>query len=88
MTTAVARRPNVTAKRDEAFGDRLRELRDASGLSQFALAVKAGVQPNSIARLERGEIHPTWATVRALADALMVGVEQFTVPPKKRKKGG
>lgn len=99
MPTAVARRAKM-AEKDAAFAARLRELRAAAELTQFELAVKADLQPNTIARLERGTMHPTWASVRALAAALGVGVEAFAKPPtraipptgpgrpKKRKKRG
>ena len=53
------------------FGARLRRLREASGLTQEELAHKAGLTPNAIGTLERGERrrpHPN--TIRVLADAL------------------
>ena len=54
-----------------SFGARLRGLREASGLSQEELAHKAGLTPNAIGTLERGERRrPYPNTVRALADAL------------------
>ena len=53
------------------FAARLRRLRQAAGLSQEALAERAGLSLNAIGALERGEHrHPYPATVRALADAL------------------
>src|SRR5919106_2783956 len=53
------------------FGARLRRLREASGLSQEELAHRAGLTPNAIGTLERGERRrPYPNTVRALADAL------------------
>lgn len=72
----------MPAEPDAAFSARLRELRQAADLTQFGLAVKAGIQPNTVARIERGKMHPTWATVRALADALGVTVLAFTEPAK------
>ena len=54
-----------------SFGARLRRLREASGLSQEELAHRAGLTPNAIGTLERGERRrPYPNTVRALADAL------------------
>ena len=54
-----------------SFGARLRRLREASGLSQEELAHRAGLTPNAVGALERGERRrPYPNTVRALADAL------------------
>ena len=54
-----------------SFGARLRRLREAVGLSQEELAYRAGLTPNGVGSLERGERRrPYPNTVRALADAL------------------
>jgi transcriptional regulator with XRE-family HTH domain len=74
----------MAAEKDAAFKDRLRELRTAAGVTQLDLAVRAHIQPSTIARLERGAVHPTWATVLALAKALGVEVGAFTEPPTKQ----
>ncbi len=53
------------------FGVQLRRARAASGLAQEELAERAGLSPNTVSGLERGEHrHPHPATVRALAAAL------------------
>ena len=53
------------------FGEHLRRLRMTAGLSQEALAERAGLSRNGISDLERG-FHPTprLETVRLLADGL------------------
>lgn len=57
------------------FGDKLRRFREEAGLSQEELAHRAGLTPNAIGTLERGERRrPYPNTVRALADAL--GLEE------------
>jgi transcriptional regulator with XRE-family HTH domain len=78
------------------FGLRLRELRAAAGLTQEALAKKAGLNRITVANLETDESIPSWPTVLALAKALGVGCEAFPdvaqrlrgsekrTPPKKR----
>ena len=54
-----------------SFGARLRQLREAAGLSQEELAHRAGLTPNAVGTLERGERRrPYPNTVRALAEAL------------------
>jgi predicted ATPase/DNA-binding CsgD family transcriptional regulator/DNA-binding XRE family transcriptional regulator len=53
------------------FGARLRQHREAAGLSQEELAERAALTAKAISALERGERqHPYPQTVRALADAL------------------
>src|SRR5262245_12849954 len=61
---------------DAPFGDLLRRYREAAGLSQDALAACADVTARAIAYLERGRRHPYPDTVRRLADALDLTVEQ------------
>lgn len=60
---------------EEATGlsENLRRLRDAAGMSQQALAEKAGVSWSIIASLEQGKsANPRLSTLRALATALGV----------------
>jgi transcriptional regulator with XRE-family HTH domain len=66
----------MTAKA-ATFGQRLRAAREAAGLSQARLADAAGMHPNAVARLERGERHPSWHTVQLLATALDISTEQL-----------
>ncbi len=71
MITVAKKRENT------AFGERLRVLRIAAGLSQSLLGEMSGVDANSIARFERGEREPTWPTVLKLAEALGVKADDF-----------
>jgi DNA-binding XRE family transcriptional regulator len=66
------------------FTIRLRQLREREGYTQAHLAMKAGLSPQAIAALEQGRRGPTWDTVRRLAYALGVSVEDFRVklPPE------
>ena len=65
----------------EWFAARLKELREQSGMSQKALAEKAGLVTSAIGHLEQRLRKPTWETVLALASALGVEVGAFTIPP-------
>jgi predicted ATPase/DNA-binding XRE family transcriptional regulator len=57
----------------EAFGERLRSLRERAGLTQDELANQAGLTPNAVSALERGtRTRPYPHTVRSLADALQL----------------
>jgi transcriptional regulator with XRE-family HTH domain len=60
-----------------SFAERLKELRQRSGLTQQKLAAAAGVQREAIARLESGTREPTWAAVQAIAKALGVDCTAF-----------
>ena len=53
---------------------RLRELREAATLTRNALAVRAGISPILVHRLEDGAHGCTWTTACRLADALGVSV--------------
>jgi DNA-binding NarL/FixJ family response regulator/DNA-binding XRE family transcriptional regulator len=56
---------------EAAFGQRLRQFRVRAGLSQAALAERAGLAPAAVAALERGARRsPYPQTLGALADAL------------------
>jgi len=72
----------------EFFAARLRELREKAGLTQPALAERAGMHKLGIAQLEQGRRKPTWATVVALAEALGVTCEAFLHPPADREPAG
>ena len=61
---------------------KLRELRDAAGLTQRALANRAGVTVNTVSELERGENdNPTLGVLKALAVALGVPVTALFEQP-------
>jgi predicted ATPase/transcriptional regulator with XRE-family HTH domain len=64
--------PDNRARAESAsFGERLRQLREAAGLTQEELASRASLTAKAISALERGERkRPYPHTVRALADAL------------------
>ncbi|MBP6670166.1 MAG: helix-turn-helix transcriptional regulator [Gemmatimonadales bacterium] len=65
---------------------RLRELREARGLTQRALAESAGISQATVARLESGSLrNVTLDTVERLADALGVPAGRLiTHTPRRR----
>jgi transcriptional regulator with XRE-family HTH domain len=78
------------------FSERLKQLRQARGLTQEGLARAAGVTTSAISKLEQLQIDPSWSTVQQLATALGVSVAAFaedngdaaaTAKPAKRKRG-
>ncbi|HEY1191312.1 MAG TPA: helix-turn-helix transcriptional regulator [Gemmata sp.] len=74
MATEVAKEKDTTG-----FGQRLRALREARGLSQAGLGelCSPAMTYQNIARLERSDRTPSWDTVLRLADALQVSTEEF-----------
>lgn len=59
------------------FGEKLRELRKAHGLSQEALADEAGLHRTYIGGVERGERNPTLTTLKRIADALDLSLDNL-----------
>jgi transcriptional regulator with XRE-family HTH domain len=71
------------------FAARLKELREAAGLTQRELAERAGLHHFAIAKLEQGLREPAWKTVQAIAAALGVNCHAFEKKSirKSRKPG-
>lgn len=65
----------MTAPLRKRFGQRVKELRQATGLSQEAFADHCGFVRSYMSRIERGGANPSLDAVQVLADAL--GVEVF-----------
>ena len=66
---------------ERRFGRRLREIREASGVSQEELAGQAGVHRTYVGLLERGERNVTLRTIERIAAAL--GVEMADLMPRR-----
>ena len=74
---------------EQSFGEKLRELRKAKGLSQQQLADATGLSQNAISQWEANAREPGWSAVQALATALGVDCTAFAVSPEPvPKKGG
>jgi transcriptional regulator with XRE-family HTH domain len=63
------------------FGARVKELREAAGLSQKDLAEKIGKTVRTVSRLETGVQEATWPIVLDLARALGVDCRAFQEAP-------
>lgn len=59
------------------MGSRIKQAREASGLSQRDLAAACGLSAMAISKYERGELVPSSQVLGALAEALGVRVEYF-----------
>ena len=75
MASAVGRGMSDGATADGTMGTRLKARREGAGLSQRALASRAGVAPETVSRLEGDQFSPRPATLRKIAAALGVPPE-------------
>lgn len=72
-----------------AYG--LRHLREAAGLTQLELAVRAGLTPATVSRLENAHQSPTLVTAEALSRALGISLGELlggaleARPPRPRR---
>lgn len=66
-----------------ALGEAIRALRSKRGDSQEKLAQAAGITPNMLSLIERGEGNPSWVTVRGIAAALDVPVSTLAKAAEK-----
>lgn len=67
-------------KQDERlirFGERVKELRLAKGLTQLHLADSIGSSESTISRAEKGKHNPTLLWMMKLAEALEVDPSEF-----------
>jgi transcriptional regulator with XRE-family HTH domain len=62
-----------------SFSRLLKELRARAGLTQAALAERAGLGRISIAQLEGGIREPSWKTLVKLARAMNASLGDFTL---------
>ena len=69
-----------------AFGRKLKELREAKGMTQHSLAEASGLHRVQIAKLEGSQHVPSWDTVQALAAALGVDCKAFQDRGKSKKE--
>jgi transcriptional regulator with XRE-family HTH domain len=66
-----------TAKPDPIYAATVRRLRLEQGITQEALAYEANLTVSAMARIERGQSIPAWTTVRAIAAALGITLQEL-----------
>jgi transcriptional regulator with XRE-family HTH domain len=69
--------PEPRSKQHAAFGAALRSLRTARGLSQEALAHRAGLDRTYVAGIERGERNPSLTNLLRISTALGVAFSEW-----------
>ncbi len=67
----------------QAFGEALRMQRNAVGLSQEGLALRAAVDRTFVSQIERGIRQPTITTLWKLAEALQVTPSSLVLKAEK-----
>jgi transcriptional regulator with XRE-family HTH domain len=68
-----------------AFGDAVRELRLKREMTQEEVAASAGITPQTLSLIERGQANPTWDTARKLAAALGVSIGELAKLSEKHE---
>ena len=71
------RRGNGSAPEYGEMGDRLREVRQARGLSLRSLAQRLGVSPSLISQVETGRAKPSVSTLYAIATELGISLDDL-----------
>lgn len=71
------KRAPVNAQKPATFTERLRDLREKSGLHSYDIADKMGVRLSVYLALEVGKREPTFADACKLADALGVSLDEL-----------
>ena len=70
---------------------KLREIREAQGLSQIEVSQATGLSQSGICRMERGEYNPSLSTIREIAKALNCSIGELLgetpYKPAKRRAG-
>jgi transcriptional regulator with XRE-family HTH domain len=68
-------------------GARLRHVRMRNGLSQRALAKKAGVTNSSISLIESNEVNPSVGVLKRILDGVPIGLSEFfALEPERPRK--
>ncbi len=62
---------------EKQFGHKVRELREARGLSQEELAFKIGVHRTYLGGIERGERNPSLKNIDLIANALGISLAEL-----------
>jgi transcriptional regulator with XRE-family HTH domain len=77
-----------TGSAQPALGQAVRALRQKAGMSQEALAARAGLDASSIARVEAGQVDPTWGSMRRIASGLGIPLEELAELAETFGQGG
>ncbi|MHB8528873.1 MAG: cupin domain-containing protein [Caulobacteraceae bacterium] len=66
-----------SVKPDVDIGGRLRQVREAAGLSQRVLAKRAGITNSTISLIEANRSNPSVGALKRIIDAVPIGMSEF-----------
>ncbi len=64
----------------ENIGQRIRQLREARGMTQSQLQARSRVSRSYLSRIESGQMTPSLGTLEKISEALGVGLSRFFIP--------
>jgi transcriptional regulator with XRE-family HTH domain len=77
-------RPDAAGDEHRSFnsivGEAIRRARQEHGWTQAFLAEQAGLSPNYVARLERGELGPSLFVANRICEALSIEIDALVAP--------
>ena len=76
-TAAKTNKRGINMDNNYNFGERLRALRVARGLSQEQLALHAGITPTYLGMLERNVKNPTLKVIEQLCQSMHISLNNF-----------
>lgn len=76
----------MAAGTNEEIGVRLRYIRLRNGLSQRALAKRAGVVNSTISLIESGQTNPSVGALKRILEAIPISLAEFFSPTDERKE--
>lgn len=68
----------------ELLGKRFREIRKNLGLTQEKMAEIAGIEPQSISKIESGKNFPLLSNLEKISHKLNIGLEDFFIYEHKK----
>lgn len=71
------RKEELAQRVQREFGERVRQMRTAAGISQAELAFRADLHPTYVSGIERGHRNVSLVNIHALARALGVSPADF-----------
>ncbi len=80
---SIARRIENEKTFAAVVGEGVRRHRQGLGWTQVQLAEAAGLSPNYVARLERGELGPSFFVAHTLSRTLGIDVGDLVEPPQR-----